>query len=457
MPHIVYYDLEQGSRKSFLGDIEKKCLLRACRGNQGEVMKKRIFAAVFAVTAAFAFADRPDSSGKWIVRYRGDNVELVGAKASVSGDVVVPDTIDGLPVTGLRESAFEDEDDITSVRLPKTVQKIGENAFSGCGSLKKINLEELTSLESIGMGTFEYCRELTDVKLPAGLKAIGTDAFYECSSLKSIVIPVSVRVIGEDAFDDTGIDRVRIPEPTHISRHVFDSSVLHEVFEGSQAAKVMENCGYTYDYIFVKDGEEGSGIEYSDYDAWKDSGFEEVSESSDSSGSSSWWDSDEIDEDAMDIYDSYDDEDMGPVAKEDLAAMVDRIVEIANSGKLSVSDMGTVEGMYGCSYLLDDDLIYLVDPKYAVPYVCEICPSDDGGKTPNFVYVIYGRPNSENREYFGYKATRIVGQHMDDIIDKSIPFADVYEQANKWVIEYRKTVKINGVDYEVLCTDVDGD
>ena len=45
-----------------------------------------------------------------------------------------------------------------------------------------------------------------------GVEKLGTAAFRNCSSLRRITIPVSLRVIGDYAFADTGIKRVTLPE-----------------------------------------------------------------------------------------------------------------------------------------------------------------------------------------------------------------------------------------------------
>ena len=57
-----------------------------------------------------------------------------------------------------------------------TVSQIGDEAFSGCASVKS-------------------------VKLPSGIKGYGKMAFKNCSALKFLFVPQSVTSIGEDAFN----------------------------------------------------------------------------------------------------------------------------------------------------------------------------------------------------------------------------------------------------------------
>jgi hypothetical protein len=54
---------------------------------------------------------------------------------TISGDLVVPEKIDGYPVVKIAERAFEGCSSITSVTVPKSVTAIAEGAFSGCSSL----------------------------------------------------------------------------------------------------------------------------------------------------------------------------------------------------------------------------------------------------------------------------------------------------------------------------------
>ena len=54
---------------------------------------------------------------------------------------------------------------------------------------------------SIGDDAFEYCRSLTNVKIPDSVTTIGWGAFSGCISLTSIAIPDSVTSIGRNTFE----------------------------------------------------------------------------------------------------------------------------------------------------------------------------------------------------------------------------------------------------------------
>lgn len=78
---------------------------------------------------------------------------LTGCNKNAEGELVLPDTYDGIPVTGIGEDACKDCTYITGVSIPDSVIQIGDSAFSGCSSLSEINLPE--SLTFIGYGILQ--------------------------------------------------------------------------------------------------------------------------------------------------------------------------------------------------------------------------------------------------------------------------------------------------------------
>ena len=61
--------------------------------------------------------------------------------------------------------------------------------------------------------TFEGCRSLEIVDLPARLTRIARRAFKGCTSLKSVILPRNLREIGIDAFFGcTSLSRIAIPK-----------------------------------------------------------------------------------------------------------------------------------------------------------------------------------------------------------------------------------------------------
>ena len=115
--------------------------------------------------------------------YEIDDSEVtITGYTGAGGDVVVPDTIDGLPVTAIGDAFCYSG--LSSITLPDSVTDIGEWAFEGCRGLTSITLPD--SVTTIGYGAFIGCTGLTDITLPNTITTIGTSAFESCIGLTSI-------------------------------------------------------------------------------------------------------------------------------------------------------------------------------------------------------------------------------------------------------------------------------
>ena len=84
------------------------------------------------------------------------------------------------------------------IKLPKNLEKIGEEAFNGCNKLETIVIPD--NVTEIGDDAFQYCEELESVTLPEGLKSISYGAFSECKKLSAIKFPKGLESIGDNAF-----------------------------------------------------------------------------------------------------------------------------------------------------------------------------------------------------------------------------------------------------------------
>ena len=110
--------------------------------------------------------------------------------------------------TSLRALAFGDKvtklgtwmnyTNLTSVYFGKNISILEEDAFSGCTSLKHIDMT--SKLTAVPDGTFSNCTSLESVVFPANVTYLGGELFEGCTSLKSITIPRSVTEIGYSAF-----------------------------------------------------------------------------------------------------------------------------------------------------------------------------------------------------------------------------------------------------------------
>ena len=88
----------------------------------------------------------------------GESVTITGYTGN-EASVVIPNEIEGKPVTAIGERAFYQNKTLTSVAIPDSVTGIGKSAF--------------------------YKSGLENINIPAGVTTIGMYAFANCESLSS--------------------------------------------------------------------------------------------------------------------------------------------------------------------------------------------------------------------------------------------------------------------------------
>lgn len=107
---------------------------------------------------------------------------FVTSNTNYSGNINVPEFINFnnkiYSVTGIGASAFSNCENLTAVKLPKTIKSIGVYAFKGCSKLAEISIPEGVTI--LNSATFEECTSLTSVTLPNSLTTIGRFVFNKC-------------------------------------------------------------------------------------------------------------------------------------------------------------------------------------------------------------------------------------------------------------------------------------
>jgi hypothetical protein len=218
-------------------------------------------------------------------KVEGETVAVVNCDKNASGELVIPSSYEGKPITSIGEFAFKSCSGLTSVTIPDSIISIGEeafrdcrgltsvtipdsvtsiekSAFSGCSSLTSVTIPD--SVTSIGQGAFLQCISLTSVTIPDSVTSIASGAFQLCSSLTSVTIPDSVTSIGGWAFKGCSLTSVTIPDSvTSIEKRAFSrcESLKRITFEGNAPALgadvfsgVSENAK-----IFINPGATGFG------------------------------------------------------------------------------------------------------------------------------------------------------------------------------------------------------
>jgi hypothetical protein len=137
------------------------------------------------------------------------------------GNVIIPATTNGYPVTIIGNNAFPLGDSLTSVTIPDSITNIGIGAFAVSEGLTNIIVVAGKSDYASTNGVLFNEALTTLIQYPAGLMAgnyiipgsvtnIGNDAFIS-SKLTNVDIPNSVISIGFAAFNASDLTSVTVP------------------------------------------------------------------------------------------------------------------------------------------------------------------------------------------------------------------------------------------------------
>ena len=186
---------------------------------------------------------------------KGDNYIVVGTQNKTVVNVIIPETHNGKPVTGIGDKAFAECTHITNISIPTSVTYIGTQAFYQCIHLTVIiyngneyEWENIVKDKDSGIGniSIEYVKNGNESSTTTGSNSVSTDpdsglifeldskgdtyivigtqnktevnvvipethngkpvtgigdkAFAECTHITNITIPTSITYIGYQAF-----------------------------------------------------------------------------------------------------------------------------------------------------------------------------------------------------------------------------------------------------------------
>ena len=86
---------------------------------------------------------------------------IIGLNYIPSGDVVIPNVINGTTITSISSEVFLNCSELESVILPATLTMMGDDVFAGCTNLEKVIVSNKTTIPSIGTNCFANIEDLT--------------------------------------------------------------------------------------------------------------------------------------------------------------------------------------------------------------------------------------------------------------------------------------------------------
>mgnify|MGYP001161192086 FL=1 len=223
----------------------------------------------------------------------GNNAVIVRYTGTAE-NFIIPDEIEGIPVTEIRARAFENCSSlksitiggnvttigkwafsgctgITSIEIPEKVESIGNLAFDKCSALESINVSENNDSYSSEEGVlydsgktkivqcplgksgdlnvargvkyiddfaFRSCTKINTINLTDEVLMVGNGAFSGCSSLSTVYLPNSITSIGQMAFYKCeNLTDIKIPSKV--------KSIGAQTFSGSGLRSVQFSSGIT--------------------------------------------------------------------------------------------------------------------------------------------------------------------------------------------------------------------
>lgn len=118
-------------------------------------------------------------------------------------EIKIPST-----VTTIEAGTFQDSEALTTITLPDGITALPEQCFGRCYALQSVTLG--SNLTEIGECAFLYDKSLTTINT-ANVTTFGYRCFEGCSSLQSIDC-TNATFLGDDAFSNTGLTAVTIPD-----------------------------------------------------------------------------------------------------------------------------------------------------------------------------------------------------------------------------------------------------
>ncbi|WP_346857497.1 leucine-rich repeat protein [uncultured Draconibacterium sp.] len=222
-------------------------------------------------------------------------------------DIIIPDTLCDQPVIGLGYRLFRFKNVMTSVQLPATLQTIAESVFEH-NNLSSVDFSRCTNLTYIGPLAF-MANNLTSINLPENLTYLGGGVFngnnitqlngqlfdgflyalnpdgsFDETTLISyakqttnVVIPASVEVLGDHAFNTSGLTSVDFSQCSKLNyvgfRTFFNNQIPSMDLSSCVSLHTIYSCGFLFSGLNSIDLSACKGLENIGADAFTSNNF----------------------------------------------------------------------------------------------------------------------------------------------------------------------------------------
>ena len=188
---------------------------------------------------SYPFTAFADTSGYYTYYISDGQAILYECDKTISGDIKIPETLGGYPVTTISPGFFAGCTNLTSVVIPSGVTRIGEATFQGCVLLQSVTIPD--TVTSIGDAAFLGCSSLTSITIPNSVTSVGSVAFLNCTSLVSVTLSSGMTSINGATFQNCVLlQEITIPDSiTYVDYGAFDlcDSLITVNYTGSESER----------------------------------------------------------------------------------------------------------------------------------------------------------------------------------------------------------------------------
>lgn len=95
--------------------------------------------------------------------------------------------------------AFSENNNLTTVKIPESIERINAGAFFCCDLLENVYFSN--NLIKIEDEAFYNCQSIKSISIPNSVSSIGNNAFFLCASLRTLRLPAHFTVTYRNFFD----------------------------------------------------------------------------------------------------------------------------------------------------------------------------------------------------------------------------------------------------------------